>query len=322
LAILWKIPLVLSLEACGLFTAQQSGVAQEQSSNQAERERQEVKVIEPRSERSGAAPHVTKEDAWSLLRKACKEEKGLSHAAALRALGLIPNNVEARRLAEEGLGDDEADIRLAAADALGQMKARASIPKLRTALHDSDPPVVLAAAHSLELMKVRSAYQIYYEVLAGDRKARRGLIASQTSALKDPKKLAQLGIKEGATFVPYGSMGWSAVKMLTRNDSSHARASAAQALVNDPDPAATKALTDALGDKSWLVRQAALESLAKRNNPSVLDMVRLYVYDEQEAVRYTAAAAVVRLTAIRESEVQKKLGSERKKERLSCAKGR
>src|SRR5262249_9850832 len=150
LTTIWlKMPLVLSLAACCLLCAQQSGVAQERSPNQSEREPQVVRVIELHSKRPGAAPHVTKDDAWSVLRKACKEEKGLSHAAAIRALGLIQNNVEARRLAEEAGGDDDADIRLAAADVWGQMKARASIQKLRPALHDSDPPVVLAAAHSL-----------------------------------------------------------------------------------------------------------------------------------------------------------------------------
>jgi len=315
----WKTLLVLSL---GAWTLLQLGLAQQVSQNQSGQESRVAAVTEPRSEVRAAVTHVTKEDAWAVLRTACKEEKGLSRASAIRALGLIRNDPQARRLAEEALVDDNADIRLAAAEALGEMKARASIPKLRTALRDSDPPVVLAAAHSLELMKVRSAYQIYYEVLSGDRKARRGLIASQTSALKDPKKLAQLGIKEGATFVPYGSMGWSAVKMFTRNDSAPARASAAHALVNDPDPAATRALTDALSDKSWLVRLAALESLAKRSNAAVLPVVRLYVYDEKDAVRYTAAATVVRLTAIRESEAKKNLKSERENEKVACKKVR
>jgi hypothetical protein len=298
------------------------GLAQEKSSDKQEQEAPVATAGEPGNAMPTAVTHVTKEDAWSILRTGCKEEKDLSRAAAIRALGLIPNNVQARKLAEEALGDDNADVRLAAADALGEMKARASIPKLRTALGDSDPPVVLAAAHALELMNVRAAYRIYYEVLAGDRKARRGLLASQTSALKDPKKIASLGLKEGATFVPYGSMGWTAVKMLTRNDSAPARASAAHALANDPDPAATRALTDALGDKSWLVRLAALESLAKRSNPAVLDSVRLYVYDEKDAVRFTASAAVVRLTAIRESKAQNNWKSQREKQSREAKKGR
>jgi HEAT repeat protein len=85
--------------------------------------------------------------------------------------------------------------------------------------------------------------------------------------------------------------------------------------VDDPDPAAMKVLTDAAGDKSWLVRAAVLETLAKRGNPSSLDTVQLYVYDEKDVVRYTAAAAFLRLTAIREANTRNR---NRGKRNLAC----
>jgi HEAT repeat protein len=261
---------------------------------------------------------VTKEDAWQVLQTACTQDKGISRASAVRALGLITSNPRARKLAEEALVDNNPEIRIAAADALGEMNARASVPKLRRALNDSDPTVALAAAHSLELMHNRSAYQVYYEVLGGDRKAHRGLIASQTSALKDPKKMAKLGMRQGMSFVPYGGLGWGVVKVIAKDDTSPVRAAAARALVGDPDPAATKVLIDAAGDKSWMVRAAVLETLAKRGNPASLDTVQLYVYDEKDVVRYTAAAAVLRLTAIRESNARNGKRTARGKRNLAC----
>jgi HEAT repeat protein len=267
----------------------------------------------PQATPAGGLARVTKQDAWQVLQTACTKEKGISRASAVRALGLIKSNARARRLAEEALVDDNPEIRIAAVDALGEMNARSSVPKLRKALNDSDPTVALAAAHSLELMHNRSAYQVYYEVLAGDRKTHRGLIASQASALKDPKKIAKLGIRQGMSFVPYGSLGWGAVKVIAKDDASPVRAAAARALVDDPDPAATKVLIDAAGDKSWMVRAAVLETLAKRGNPASLDTVQLYVYDEKDVVRYTAAAAVLRLTAIRESNARKGKKGERAK---------
>jgi len=269
-----------------------------------------------------ASTKVTKEEAWRILDTACTEEQTPDRAAAIRALGLIPNDPRARKLAEGALMDDKADVRLAGAEALGEMNARASIPKLKRALNDNDPTVVLAAAHSLELMHSRSAYQVYYEVLAGDRKTHRGLIASQASALKDPKKLAQLGLRQGMGFVPFGGLGWGAMKMMAKDDSSPVRAAAARVLTNDPDPAAARALTDALGDKSWLVRAAALEALAKRGEPAVIDTVQLYAYDEKDAVRYTAAAAVVRLTAIREASSRNGKREERQKRKMACDRAR
>lgn len=247
------------------------------------------------------AAKILKEEAWEILNTACSGDKTSGRATAIRVLGLMPNDAKALKLAEKALNDDKPEVRSAAAVALGNINAKSSIPKLREALDDNDPSVALAAAHSLELMHDDSAYEVYYEVLTGQRKAGKGLIASKTSILKDPKKMAQLGFEEGIGFIPFAGIGWEAIKTITKDDSSPVRAAAAKVLANDPDPAATEALADAVGDKSWLVRAAALEALAKRGDPSVLDTVQLYVSDEKDAVRYTAAAAVLRLTAIKES---------------------
>jgi hypothetical protein len=247
------------------------------------------------------APKIPKEEAWQILNTACTGDKTSGRATAIRVLGLMPHNAKALKLAEKALNDDKPEVRSAAAVALGNMKAKTSIPKLREALDDNDPSVALAAAHSLELMHDDSAYEVYYEVLTGQRKAGRRLIASETSILKDPKKMAQLGFEEGIGFIPFAGIGWRAIKTLTKDDSSPVRAAAAKVLAKDPDPAATKALVDAVGDKSWLVRAAALEALAKRGDPSVLDPVELSMSDEKDAVKYTAAAAVLRLMTIKES---------------------
>src|SRR6266481_1702899 len=253
-------------------------------------------------------PQTPKEVAWQILDTACTGDKTSGRATAIRVLGLMPNDAKALKLAEKALDDDKPEVRSAAAAALGDMKSRTSIPKLREALDDKDPSVALAAAHSLDLMHDHSAYEVYYEVLTGQRKAGRGLIASQTSILKDPKKMAHLGFEEGIGFVPFAGVGWVAVKTITKDDTSPVRAAAAKVLAKDPDPAATKTLADAVGDKNWLVRAAALEALAKRGDPAVLDKVSLCMSDKKEVVKYTAAAAVLRLTAIKEAgaEVKKK----------------
>ena len=103
--------------------------------------------------------------------------------------------------------------------------------------------------------------------------------------------MAELGIQEGIGFIPFAGMGWRAFKAIHKDDSSPVRAAAAKVLIKDPDPATTKALADAVGDKSWVVRAAALEALAERGDPSVLDTVKLYMSDEKGDVKYAAAAA-------------------------------
>ncbi len=250
---------------------------------------------------TGKPMRTPKEEAWHILESACKGNRVSNRATAIRVLGLLPNDPKARKLAEDGLTDDKLEVRTAAATALGDMMARASIPKLKKALDDKEAPVALAAAHALDLMHDPAAFEVYYEILSGDRKASRGLIASETAILKDKKKMAELGFEEGIGFIPFAGIGWGALKTITKDDSSPIRAAAAKVLAKDPDPASTKVLDDATGDKSWLVRAAALEALAKRGNPESIDAVALYMSDEKIAVKYTAAAAVLRLARVKES---------------------
>lgn len=252
----------------------------------------------PKSVPPPKPPMTPGEKAWQTLEQGCTAGNLGERATATRVLGLIPHNLRALKLAERALKDDKPEVRTAAAVALGDMKSRASIPKLKEALDDPDPSVALAAGHALNLMHDDSAYEVYYEVLRGERKTGKGLIASQKSMLSDPKKLAQLGFEEGIGFIPFAGIGWGAIKTLTKDDASPIRAAAAKVLASDPDPATTQALTDALDDKSWLVRAAALEALSVRGNPSVLPLVEVSLSDDKAAVRYTAAAAIVRLMSI------------------------
>jgi len=83
------------------------------------------------------------------------------------------------------------------------------------------------------------------------------------------------------------------------------RAAAAKVLAHDPDPDTTKTLTDAAGDKNWLVRAASLEALAKRGDSSVLKAVELYLDDDKAEVKYTAAAAVLHLIDMSEAAARK-----------------
>jgi HEAT repeat protein len=246
-----------------------------------------------------------REQAWQILERACAGDKTMDRSTAILVLGLIPNDSKSARLAEKALTDDKPDVRVAAAAALGEMKSRASISKLKGAIEDPDPAVALAAAHSLDLMHDNSAYEVYYEVLNGDRKAGRGLMASRASLLHDPKKMAELGFEQGIGFVPFAGIGWGAIKAIRKDDASPVRAAAAKVLAKDPDPATTKALIDATGDNSWIVQAAAIEALAKRGDPSALPAVERYMTDEKSAIKFTAAATVIHLCSIEEGNKRK-----------------
>ena len=236
--------------------------------------------------------------AWDLLLSAVLSKSTTERTNGTRALGLLRDTKQARDLAENGLKDLNPDVRKAAATALGQMRATQSIPKLENALYDKKIPVVMAAAQSLrELKEDKVAYEVYYELLMGERKSSDGVIARQLETLKDPKELAKLGVSEGIGYIPFAGIGWDAYRTMHKKDPNPARAVAATLLAHDPDPASGKALVKATNDKDWIVRAAAVEAIAQRGDASLMPHVLDKFTDKNPKVRYSAAAAVIRLSA-------------------------
>ena len=243
-----------------------------------------------------------KHKAWDMLTTAAFSKRTNERTNGIRALGLLSENPRARELAENALRDPKPPVRAAAATALGQMQAKESIPKLEHALSDKNVSVVMAAAHSLrELKQNKSAYEVYFELLTGERKTGDGLVAQQLAVLKDPKQLATIGISEGVGFIPFAGIGWDAYRTMRKKDPNPVRAVAATFLAHDPDPASARALVKATKDKNWVVRAAAVEAIAQRGDPSLAPKVELKFKDKQPKVRYSAAAAYIRLNAIEES---------------------
>jgi len=280
-----------------------------QPPSQGQEERQEAPTpgtsATPNKELATQPAKSLKKEAWEVLQAGVNADKKEDRAGAVHALGLIPNNSRARKIAESALKDGAPEVRAAAGAALGDMQSRRSIPTLRLATDDKDPAVALAAAHSLLQLNDDSGYTVYYEILTGERKTGKGLLA-EAAVFTDPKKMAEIGFQQALGFIPFAGLGWRAFKVVKKDDSSPARAAAATVLAKDPDPNTTEALVNAVGDKNWIIRAAALEALARRGNPSVLNTVELYLTDEEGEVKYTAAAAALRLTAIKESRQDKK----------------
>jgi len=246
--------------------------------------------------------------AWDLLQNAVTSKRTDDRTDGVRALGLLNGDARARQIAEDALQDPKPEVRAAAATALGQMQASESIPKLRKALGDSKVAVVMAAAHSLRQLKDNSdAYAVYFDLLTGNRKSGDGLIASQVETLKNPKELAKIGFSEGIGFVPFAGIGWDAYRTMHKKDPNPVRAVAATYLAHDPDPATGRALVTATRDRNWIVRAAAIEAIAQRGDPSLSSKVQLRFSDKNPKVRYSAAAAVIRLSTIASAKTGKNL---------------
>ena len=210
-----------------------------------------------------------REKAWAILQSGVESDNSRRRAAAIGSLSLTPGDAKAASLIITALNDPKTEVRTAAATSAGKLRLSSAIPKLKTMLTDPDLGVTLAAAHALTAMKDADANEAYYAILTGERKGK-GIVAAQMDTLRDPKKVAMLGLSEGIGFVPFASIGWDAMRAMHKSDTAPIRAAAATLLADDPDPKSLEALETAAGDKSWLVRVAALEALAKRKEPGML----------------------------------------------------
>ena len=88
---------------------------------------------------------------------------------------------------------------------------------------------------------------------------------------------------------------------MTKDDVTPIKAAAASVLMKDPDSKTRQALINAVSDKSWVVRTAAIDSLARRGDPSVIPQIEAKLDDRKDVVRYTAAAAIIRLSKVKQS---------------------
>lgn len=245
---------------------------------------------------SQSLAQVPRENAWQVLLSGAAEKDTRTRAIAIRSLGLVTRNNDAEKVAVAALQDAAPEVRASAAIALGKMEARNSIPALKEAIKDKDIGVILAATSALRALGDPSCYLVYYAVLTGERKSGEGLVAEQKKMLSDPKKMAQIGFEQGIGFIPFAGLGYSAFKTLTKDDESPVRAAAAVALATDPDPKSGKALLDATQDKSWIVRAAALDAIARRNDASLIPDIVTSLSDQKPEVKYTAAAAIYHLS--------------------------
>ena len=246
----------------------------------------------------GTGAESKRDEAWDILQVNVIDKSAEKRATAVHVLALLPGDPHALDLAEKAVADEKPEVRVAAATALGQLHGKSSVPLLHKLLDDPEPSVVLAAASALMPYKDPAAYDAYYEFLTGGRKATKGKIAKQVDTVKDPKKMAEIGVEEGVGFVPFAGIGVYAFKAVVADDVSPVRAAAAKMLANDPDPESGHALVVETSDKSWLIRTAALEAIAKRGDPQLLDGIVPALADDNTSVRCTAAAAVIRLSTL------------------------
>jgi HEAT repeat protein len=237
--------------------------------------------------------------AWETLTRGAAEENAMKRAAAVAALGTI-RTARAEKLVEAAMSDKDSTVRLTAVSALAERKSRSAIPKLKVALEDDAGEVSFSAAKALWDLGDHSGRDLLVAVLAGDQKQSPGFIRKSVKDAKatmhNRKKLVWMGAKEGAGFL-FGPLGYGmgVAEEMTKDSAAPARAVSAALLAQDKAEIVVDELTDALGDKSPLVRAAAAKALGGFGNRSLIAKIEPLLEDKHDGVRYMAAASIMRL---------------------------
>jgi HEAT repeat protein len=251
------------------------------------------------------APAARGQQCQDILEKALQDKNPDTRKQAAIALSLVGSADPYASRLESLLDDKDVEVRLAAVASLSDLKNRRTIPALHKALNDEVPEVSFAAARSLWALNDPDGKKALLSIVSGESKASSGYFAKQKrDALRmmhTPKPMFLFAVRTGAGFAPIPGLGAgvSSMQALLSDPSVSGRATAVLLLQKENDDPTLAALKDALQDKDWSVRAAAVHALVLRDNPAFESDIIPLLDDKTEGVRLRAAAGYLRLETVK-----------------------
>jgi HEAT repeat protein len=247
---------------------------------------------------------VTDKQCTDLLQHALSASNPETRKMAVVALSLAASDASLFDQLQNMLHDKDVEVRLAVITGLQELKTQPALAALHAALEDAAPEVSFAAAKALWALNDPAGEQALLGVLAGENKTSSSFFSKQMRdairMMHTPRTTFLYAVRQGVGFAPVPGlgMGISSMQQILTDPGVSGRAAAALLVGRDADVATTAALKDALYDKDWRVRAAAVHSLALRNDPKLRPELEPMFEDDKEEVRLRAAAGLLRLSAV------------------------
>jgi HEAT repeat protein len=267
---------------------------------------------------SAQTPEISDAQCTAILKGALRSYNPDTRKQAVVALSLASESDILLPLLLNMTDDKDVPVRVAVAGSLSEINDKPALDALHKLLGDPVPEVSFAAAKALWNLHDPAGRQALLAVVEGESKTSSGYITSEMrTALRmmhTPTTTLLYAVRQGVGFVPVPGLGEGIASMqaLLTDSGISGRATAVLLLGKDKDPALIPALKDALIDKNWTVRAAAVHSLALRNDPAMKKDVAPMLQDDKEGVRLRAAAAFLRLSAIQASAARKSVAKSTK----------
>jgi HEAT repeat protein len=245
------------------------------------------------------------EQSRAILDKALKESNPDTRKQAVIALSLAGTSEPFLSQVESMLDDKDVEVRLAAVASLVDLPSERTTAKLHKALNDDVPEVSFAAARALWTLNDPEGKAALFSILSGETKATTGFFPKQKREamrmMHTPRTMFMFAMVTGAAFAPVPGVGAGIASMqgILSDAGVSGRATVALLFGTEKNAATLQALRDALSDKDWSVRAAAVHSLALWNDPSLEGDIVPLLDDKKEAVRLRAAAGYLRLEVIK-----------------------
>jgi len=250
---------------------------------------------------ASAAYAQTNVTAWEVLKRGLVDQNPDKRRQAVLALASIGPAPQVIELLNEALRDKEIAIRQTTAAAIGENRIRQCIPNLHAALDDTGE-VAFTAAKALWDLGDRNGRQVFLDTYSGQSKNQPGMIEGALrdakAKLRNPGGLALMGVKEasGALLGPL-SLGITMAQDAMKDGGAPGRALAISLLAQECDPySVTLMYWSLVNDNNNLVKAATAKALGKCGDGDTITRLIPLLIDENEAVRYMSAAAVVRLS--------------------------